>query len=555
MQTAEVEAVGLVTSLAGTGSDPLPSLERSALIDDMQARGVESPNQVLASGNTAIVLVRAYLRPGIQKGDRFDVEVRVPSRSETESLRNGWLMETRLKNVAVVNNQVHDGHVWAVASGPILTEPGARGGEDAVKLGRGRILGGGICLRDRPLGLVLKTDHQNVANSSAVGAAINQRFHTFQQGIKTSVATPRTNERIDLIVHPRYQDNVPRYLQVIGSLALRETAAQRTARMTLLERQLLDPVTAAIAALRLEALGRDGVKILLKGIESDDHEVRFFSAEALAYLDEPKAAEPLVEAARDEPAFRVFALTALSAMDDFAAYDALRKLLDVPSAETRYGAFRALWAMNPRDEMIAGEDMKGRFSLHRLDTAGPPMVHVTRSFRPEIVLFGGEPRLLSPAVLEAGKEIIVQAKSDDEVTVSKFTVGQPDQKRTVTNRLDEIIRAIAELGGSYPDVVEALQQARGQKTLVGRLEVEAVPQAGRTYERQTARSEKDEAPEMGFRAEVTRPLPDLFPKLRSGNGDDRSLGETAIADADGETERTVAHGDRPRRRLFGNIRR
>ena len=51
------------------------------------------------------------------------------------------------------------------------------------------------------------------------------------------------------------------------------------------------------------------------------------------------------------PAFRAFALAALSAMDDMAAYDALDQLLEVPSAETRYGAFRALWAMNPQDDL------------------------------------------------------------------------------------------------------------------------------------------------------------------------------------------------------------
>ena len=46
------------------------------------------------------------------------------------------------------------------------------------------------------------------------------------------------------------------------------------------------------------------------------------------------------------------------------------------------------------------------------------------------------------------------------MTVSKFVVGQPDQKRTVSTKIDESIRAIVELGGTYPDVVQALQQAK-----------------------------------------------------------------------------------------------
>ena len=37
-----------------------------------------------------------------------------------------------------------------------------------------------------------------------------------------------------------------------------------------------------------------------------------YAAEALAYLDESQAAAPLAQAARDEPAFRAYALAAPS---------------------------------------------------------------------------------------------------------------------------------------------------------------------------------------------------------------------------------------------------
>ena len=61
-----------------------------------------------------------------------------------------------------------------------------------------------------------------------------------------------------------------------------------------------------------------------KAVESNDPEVRFYAAEALAYLDDTAAVDALADVARDEPAFRVNALAALSAMDDVMAYDALR---------------------------------------------------------------------------------------------------------------------------------------------------------------------------------------------------------------------------------------
>jgi len=148
LHTVTVESPGLVTGLPDTGSDPANSPERALLLHEMQARDVESPNQVLASPTTDLVMVRAFLRPGIQKGDRFDVEVRVPSRSENLSLRGGWLMETRLRELAVHEARIREGRVAALVQGPLLVDPSADASkeENHVVLGRARILGGGVAL-------------------------------------------------------------------------------------------------------------------------------------------------------------------------------------------------------------------------------------------------------------------------------------------------------------------------------------------------------------------------------------------------------------------------
>ena len=166
------------------------------------------------------------------------------------------------------------------------------------------VLGGGRVLKSRPLALVLKPDHRSVAVSSQIGTVVNRRFHTYAGGTKKGVANPKDDQHIDLIVHPRYKDNVERYMQVVRAIAIKESASQQMARLGLLERQLLDPITAATAALRLEAIGKEGIPVLKTGIKSADPEVRFYAAEALAYLDDKEAAEPLAEAARDVPAFR-----------------------------------------------------------------------------------------------------------------------------------------------------------------------------------------------------------------------------------------------------------
>ena len=71
-----VESVALVTGLPGTGSDPPPSIHRQTLLEDMQKRDVDNPNSILADSSTAMVIVRAVLPAGVQKGDPLDIEVR-----------------------------------------------------------------------------------------------------------------------------------------------------------------------------------------------------------------------------------------------------------------------------------------------------------------------------------------------------------------------------------------------------------------------------------------------------------------------------------------------
>ena len=554
-----LEQVGLVTGLPGTGSDPPPSPERARLLTEMQTLGVQNPNRILASPGTDLVLVRGYLRPGIQKGDRFDIEVRVPSRSENTGLRGGWLMDVRMSELQAAGGGLHEGKLSAHAEGPVLVDPTVDAKTDKVAAGRGRVLGGGVSAISRPLGLVLKARYRNVGISSLAGAAVNRRFHTYEKGIKTGVATPKTDQYIELTVHPRYKDNVERFVRVVRSIPMKESPEELMTRMQVLERNLLDPITSASAALKLEAVGKDAVPVLKKGLTSTDVEVRFYAAEALAYLDDPSAAPALADIARDQPAFRAFALAAMGAMDGYEAFDSLKGLLDVASAETRYGAFRALWAMNGRDPIVRDAGITDQFHYHVLDVAGPPMVHFTRNTRPEIVLFGKGQKLVPPVRIEAGPRILVNSLDGERLSVSAFSVGQADQKRIVSHDLDEMIRAIAEFGGTYPDVVQALQQAKSTKALAGRLEIEAVPQAGREFERnvaaetdETLTPEEEEAAARTVGVSVGTPVPDLFKTDRKSPRAGRSTGgESPPADEEKPAEDETQPG--PLRRFLGKM--
>lgn len=552
LQPARVEAVGLVTGLSGTGSDPGPSPQRAALLEEMQTRDVANPNAVLASGNVSLVLVQGILRPGIQKGDRFDIDIRIPSQSETTSLRGGYLLETRLTETAILDRQLHHGNLLALAKGPVLVDPTADPKKDRILLCRGRVLGGGVALKSRPLGLVVLPEHKNVQNSAKVATAVNRRFHTFRNGIKEGMAKAKTDEYIELAVHPRYKDNIARYIQVIRGLPLAESAAERMTRLTALGEELLVPETAADAAVQLEGMGSEGVSHLLEGIKSQNPEVRFYAAEALAYLDRREAAEPLGQIARDQPAFRVFALTALSAMQDFAAYEQLQMLLSAPSAETRYGAFRSLWTMNNQDALVKGELLNGEFHYHLLDVAGPPMIHVTRNRLAEVVIFGRGQKFLAPLAVNAGNEIMITSSGDNTITVSKFSLQEGDQKRTVSPDVDEVIRAAVELGATYPDIVQALQEAKNAGALVSRFEVDALPEAGREFDRPTDNHEANQEPAGTAEAEDHRavpasPSPELFAKRPEKPGD------VAVDSTDKSQAKSSEAAEPPPKNFFNRI--
>lgn len=539
-----LEAVGLISGLPGTGSDPPPSPQRGALLSEMQTRGVKSPGTLLTNKTFAMVMVQGYLRPGIQKGDRFDVEIRVPGRSETTSLRGGWLLETRLKELAVLDNEVHGGNVLALAEGPVLVDPSAdsKKDKDKISLCRGRILGAGVALKSRPLGLVLNTNSQSVGNAARIAGALNKRFHITQRGIQAGVAKAKTDKYIELIVHPRYKDNIDRYIKVVRAVAVHEKSTEQAARMSTLKLQLLDPATTANAARQLEAIGRDALPVLQEGLASKDHEVRFYAAEALAYLDQREAAQPLGQIARDEPAFRVFALGALSAMEDQAARDELSNMFGLPSAETRYGAFRALWAMNPDHPSVQGDRMVKDFHYYVLDQGGPPMVHVTRSRRPEVVLFGAQQQLQPPLAISAGPYIQLTSPEPGQLAVSKYMPGQPDQKRLVSTKLDDAIRAIVDLGGTYPDVVQALEEAKAGGALLSRFEVDALPSTGREFQRlaDEASGKADEAATgeaKPAKSETRSPVPGLFSRSDGPSHEDtpsKDEDKDKAADSDGK---------------------
>jgi flagellar basal body P-ring protein FlgI len=499
----ELEGVGLVSGLPNTGVDPPPSHERQKLVDEMRKAGVVNPNKVLADPRFAMVIVRLKLNTGATTHDRIDVELEVPPGSGTTSLAGGYLMTTRLREVGRAGDRELEGHELALAEGPVM--PGTEAKPNDLK--RGRVLGGARPKKDFPYNLVIKENRKSVRTASIIEKAVNARFHQTEGIEQKGMAKAETDQFLVLNVPRVYRHYPGRYFEVVKRIALVDSPELRAVRLEGWGRQLLDPATAGAAALCLEGMGPNAIDSLKKALPSGNAQVRFFAAEALAYLNDASGSDVLASTAVNLPEFRGVALNALAALDQPAAHLKLRKLMDEPDIDVRYGAFNALRTLDPQDPFLGrvrvleepprdpdegdldptaistrrtalSRSQPDPFALYLVDTEGPPMVHVARTRRCEIVIFGRGQKLLTPVVVGSGALQVSASDGDESVQISKILPSRYDdgeQKFQCPLELGDVVRRMANLGASYPEIVSILQAANQQKNLAGPLVVDRVP--------------------------------------------------------------------------------
>ncbi len=302
----KLEGVGLVVGLDDTGADPPPSFHRTRLVEDMRKAGVENPNKWLKDPKVSLVIVRMSVPSGANPKDRIDATVELPAASGTKSLAGGYLLECRLREVMIAKGEAHDGADFAFVKGPVMTGTPT----DPTGLKAGSVLGGGRIRRDIPFQLILNDSRKSFRTAALVEKVVNQRFPETKGVNQKGSAVAKDFQRLVLNVPSVYHQNQDRYFRVVKLLPVVDSPALRVQRMAVWSRDLLDPSKAGIAALQLEGLGGDAVEALKPGLESPNAEIRYFAAEALAYLSDPTGAEVLTEAIRTTPKFRAYGLAA-----------------------------------------------------------------------------------------------------------------------------------------------------------------------------------------------------------------------------------------------------
>ena len=526
-----LRGVGLVTGLNGTGGDPPPSNYRTDLLNEMKRRKVPSPQKILASRDTAMVIVTGFLPAMVEKSQHFDVRVVLPPNSTATSLKGGWLLDTRLAEEREISGAgVKKGHHDATARGAILTALGADGSTKAspALLRRGSIPGGAISKTDRNLEIIIRNDRRSIKTAKNIERAISRRlFHYDRFGQRSSMATAKTDTMIELRVHPLYRNNYPRYRQMIGSIAFREDDVTQRLRMEKLAEDILVPATAKRSAYELEAMGPTAIPFLKAALASPELEVQFHAALALTYLEDVSGVETLKEAAQQEPAFRAYALAALSVTTDADAVLAMRELLSDDTLETRYGAVRALKENSSNDPSLGTIVFPNQFVVHAVDSSGPAAVHVVRYRFPEVVVFGTEQELAIPATLNCGHHLRVMGKAgESNLTVTRYVKNSDPIRQQCSPRLMDVLKTVAAMGASYPDVVQLLLEAENQHNLAGELGVDRLPQAGRAFYR--TKSEREGSGRKKAKLGSAALTPGLFDRVEESDIPDADMEKTPL---------------------------
>jgi len=420
-----VRGYGLVVGLNGTGSRELPPNVRAHMIQEMARRGFGSesmgfgkmtPEAVLDSPDTAVVIVEATIPPGASKGSTFDVRVFADPRTGTTSLEGGRLYTADLRPVGENERLPPTGskqaNAIAQATGPLFINPFAEPGataRDTIDRTSGRILAGGVVTASIPVKL-------RIANPSHVRAeilqnAINARF---PQEPRQPAPTARgeSDESIEITVPPSYVNREAEFIKLLEHTTITQSAIEAAA-MTVRRALEANPAFAMAASWRWRAMGQRALPIIVELYDYPEELPRGAALRAGAYLNDARVIPHLIDMAQSASSTaRLEAIRLLGEMRINPRIDlALRELLNDDHVEVRLSAYESL--EKRRDPMIERIAVGKHFFVDVVQS-DTPMIYIAQSGEPRIVLFGTDLAIDSPATLTAwSNRLMLKSETGD----------------------------------------------------------------------------------------------------------------------------------------------
>ena len=472
-----VRGYGLVVGLKETGGRLMPAEVRAMMIQELARRSIGNPTtspegwtpeRLLDSPDTAVVVVEGVVPPGATKGTKFDLRVSALPGTDVTSLEGGRLYTTDLRPGPLMVGS-RQAKIIAEGKGNIFinpfVEPGATR-KDAVNRLVGRILDGGSAKEDMPLKLKLATSSHTRART--IQTAINSTFPR-EPRQKNETARGENADSVELTVPPSFSGKTEDFIQLVRHVPLDVTASETTA-IAVRRALVANPGSSESAMWRFRALGKRVIPVIQDLYAYPEEEPRMAALRAGAALDDPLAVAPLLEMARTGSTDnRIRAIGLLGEMGFNPDVDVgLRPLLGDGDVDVRLATYEAL--LKRRDPIITRMTIDSKFDV-AVVPSDKEMVYVAQSGRPTIAVFGEDLAVARPLTVTAwNNRLMMKADSGDDQLQVYFR-QRPEVKPEIqlaNPRLAEFIpflghttsveKPLPGLGLSYGETIGAVHQ-------------------------------------------------------------------------------------------------
>jgi hypothetical protein len=130
---------------------------------------------------------------------------------------------------------------------------------------------------------------------------------------------------------------------------------------------------------------------------------------------------------------------------------------------------------------VSGERLNDSFWLHSVGREGRSFVHLSTTKRVEVALFGKPPELHPPFSLLAGPFVVTGTAEGATAMVSCVGPEGPSRKACGLE-VEEVVRTMAELGATFPEVMTMLLQAASCEAVNCPVRIDALPQPRSAHE-------------------------------------------------------------------------
>jgi len=452
-----VRGYGLVIGLGENGSRECPKRVREQLVEMLYKQRFSvpaeigekqaTPEQLIDSRHTAVVMVQGTVSIANSMGRPFDVTVTALPGTQTKSLMGGLLATTDLQIFRRSAGKTISGKVLARANGPLFLNPFA-GGDAATKISplQATVLGGGKALMHRELRLVLSSPSYLWVRK--IQERINAKFPA-----DPPIAKAISPSFIKLTIPHDYADDTGHFLSLVRATFLSADPRFEAVRTQQLGQELVsENAPHALISLAMESIGQTALSVLSKLYAHPKPHVRFYAAMAGLRLGDHIAADSIALIAQDplDPN-RFNAIRALGGAKGMAvARFALRRLLNDEDPRIQIAAYEAL--SDHADTAITRQRVGAdNFVLDHIPSARSTFIYAKRTQSRKIVLFG-EKLLCNPPIFYRspnGSLTINAQSSDKNLTLLRrvTSTGRVSPPVIASRDLDELIMLLGSQAG------------------------------------------------------------------------------------------------------------